>query len=61
MLAGHHFLRVHKSHLVNREHIESYDKQGMLKMTDGSLVEVSRRKKEYLLQQLNLVTGKKPG
>lgn len=52
ILSGHHFLRVHKSHLVNPAHINSYDKSGMLRMSDGSTVEVSRRKKEYLQQAL---------
>jgi two-component system, LytTR family, response regulator len=54
MLQGHHFLRVHKSHLVNPTHINSYDRQGFLQMTDGSRVEVSRRKKDYLLQALKM-------
>ncbi|MGB4844670.1 MAG: LytTR family DNA-binding domain-containing protein [Ferruginibacter sp.] len=48
ILLGHHFLRVHKSHLVNPAHILSYDRAGQLTMSDGSTVEVSRRKKEYL-------------
>lgn len=52
ILSGHHFLRVHKSHLVNPAHINSYDKTGLLRMSDGSTVEVSRRKKEYLQQAL---------
>ncbi len=52
LLKGHHFLRVHKSHLVNPAHIESYDRSGMLQMSDGSKVEVARRKKEFLQQAL---------
>lgn len=54
ILHGQHFLRVHKSHLVNPAHINSYDRQGFLHLTDGSRVEVSRRKKDYLLQALKL-------
>ena len=53
LLQGHHFLRVHKSHLVNPAHIESYDKTGLLNMSDGSKVEVARRKKEFLQQALS--------
>jgi two-component system LytT family response regulator len=53
LLQGHHFLRVHKSHLVNPVHIESYDKTGILNMSDGSKVEVARRKKEFLQQALS--------
>lgn len=52
MLAGQRFLRVHKSHLVNPSHIQAYDRQGILQMSDGSKVEVARRKKEYLQQAL---------
>lgn len=52
ILQGHKFLRVHKSHLVNPAHITSYEKQGLLVMSDGAEVEVSRRKKEYLQQAL---------
>lgn len=54
MLEGHSFLRVHKSHLVNPFHIERYDRQtGILFMSDGSKVEVARRKKEFLHQALS--------
>lgn len=53
ILQGHRFLRVHKSHLVNPLHIESYDKQGFLLMSDGSQVEVARRKREFLQQTLS--------
>lgn len=52
ILQGQRFLRVHKSHLVNPAHIRSYDRQGILVMSDNSRVEVSRRKKEYLQQAL---------
>lgn len=52
MLEGQHFLRVHKSHLVNPAHIQAYDRQGILQMSDHSKVEVARRKKEYLQQAL---------
>ncbi len=54
ILQGHQFLRIHKSHLVNPSHIHSYDKQGMLQMSDGARVEVARRKKEFLRQSLSL-------
>jgi two-component system LytT family response regulator len=52
ILQGHRFLRVHKSHLVNLNHIQAYDRQGILTMSDGSKIEVSRRKKDYLQQAL---------
>jgi two-component system LytT family response regulator len=52
MLEGQRFLRVHKSHLVNPAHIQAYDRQGILLMSDHSKVEVARRKKEFLQQAL---------
>ena len=55
MLEEFKFIRTHKSHLVNPKHITriSNDNEFVL-LTDGSKVEVSRRKKEEVQQQLNL-------
>lgn len=53
ILQEHKFLRVHKSHLVNPFHIQSYEKQGLLVMSDGATVEVARRKKEFLQHALS--------
>jgi DNA-binding LytR/AlgR family response regulator len=44
MLDPAQFYRVHKSFLVNRTHIQSFQHSGHLKMMDGALVEVSRRR-----------------
>jgi len=54
LLTPHHFLRVHKSHLINLAHVKTYLKGegGWVKMSDGSTVEVSRRKKEHLMSVL---------
>lgn len=48
LLNGQHFLRVHKSHLINPSHARSYERSGILVMSDGSKVDVSRRKRDYL-------------
>ena len=55
MLTPHHFLRVHKSHLINLAHVTSYLKGdgGWIKMIDGSTVEVSRRKREQVMEALS--------
>jgi two-component system LytT family response regulator len=55
MLDEFTFIRTHKSHLVNRKHITriSNDHEFVL-LTDGSKAEVSRRKKDEVMQQLNL-------
>ena len=48
------FFRVHKSHMINLNHIEKYikGKGGYVIMKDGSHVDVSVRKKEDLLNRL---------
>lgn len=48
------FVRVHKSHLINVSFIKKYLKGegGWVELSDGSKIEVSRRKKEVLLQTL---------
>jgi len=54
MLADHSFLRVHNSHVVNLNAITRYAKGegGYLIMTDGSTIDVSRSRKELLMQKL---------
>ncbi|MBS1730535.1 MAG: response regulator transcription factor [Bacteroidetes bacterium] len=46
------FLRTHKSHLVNTTYVKSYHMENGLQMTDDSIVEISRRRKEEVMQQL---------
>jgi two-component system LytT family response regulator len=55
MLDEFGFIRTHKSHLVNPRHIThvTNDNEHLL-LSDGSKVEVSRRKKEEVLQHLKL-------
>ncbi|TDH29229.1 response regulator transcription factor [Segetibacter sp. 3557_3] len=55
MLEEFYFIRTHKSHLVNPRHISrmTSDHESLV-LSDGSKVEVSRRKKEEVMQQLNL-------
>ncbi len=47
------FLRVHQSHLINAAHVQRYIKGsgGYVKMSDDAIIEVSRRKKEQLVQR----------
>jgi two-component system LytT family response regulator len=54
MLADHAFLRVHHSHIVNLNAITRYVKGegGYLIMADNSTVDVSRSRKELLMQKL---------
>ena len=54
MLEEYSFLRVHNSYLVSLNEIDKYVKGegGYLVMTDGSTIDVSRSKKETLLNKL---------
>ena len=54
ILEQHSFARVHRSYLVNLNEVEKYIKGegGYLIMSDGSMVDVSRNKKEQLLKKL---------
>ncbi len=52
ILTNYGFIRIHKSHLVNRLHVINYLQDGMLTMSDSSRVEISRRRKEDVLEIL---------
>jgi len=54
MLISSTFIRIHHAHIINTNYIKKYVKGegGYLIMTDNSEVEVSRRKKEFLLRNL---------
>jgi two-component system, LytTR family, response regulator len=54
MLEEYSFLRVHNSYLINLNEIDKYIKGegGYLVMTDGSTIDVSRSKKEILMNKL---------
>ncbi len=55
LLTDYDFFRVHNSHLVNLNHVVKYLKVGgdIVVMTDGSKIEISRRKKEAFLERLS--------
>lgn len=54
LLEDYSFIRVHNSYLVNINEVEKYVKGegGYLVMSDGSLVNVSRSRKELLMKKL---------
>lgn len=52
ILEGHGFIRIHKSHIVNKAHVVSYGSDGLLTLTDNAKVEVSRRRKEEVTTKL---------
>jgi two-component system, LytTR family, response regulator len=52
LLAPYHFIRTHKSHLVNRAFISFIDHDGFIILKDATKIEVSRRRKEEVMEQL---------
>lgn len=55
MLPGEMFVRVHRTHLVNKIFVDRYDRdRSWLVLKNGSTVEVSRRKKEQVMRFLQL-------
>lgn len=57
LLQQYNFIRIHQSHLINMRFVKEYTKGdgGFVKMTDGSVIDVSRRKKEEFLAALKKV------
>ena len=54
ILETYGFYRVHNSHLINMEEVTEYLKGegGQVKLSDGSVVDVSRRRKEEFLERV---------
>ena len=52
ILVNQGFIRVHKSHLVNKSHVINFTQDGMLTMADQSRVEISRSRKEEVIIRL---------
>ncbi|MGC4104133.1 LytR/AlgR family response regulator transcription factor [Ferruginibacter sp.] len=46
------FVRTHRTHLVNRQHILCVTREGNIIMKDASVAEISRRMKSGVLQEL---------
>lgn len=56
LLAEYGFIRVHKTHLVNLNQVTSFTKNdgGVLFLTNGDSVAISRRRKDFVLEQLKM-------
>ena len=50
VLSEHHFIRVHKSYLVNSAHVIRVDKEGILWLKNDMQVAVSRRRKNEIME-----------
>lgn len=46
LLSDKGFCRCHRSHLVNGDHVKTFQKDGILLLTDNAIIPVSRRKKQ---------------
>jgi two-component system LytT family response regulator len=55
LLTPYNFLRIHHAHLINLAHLEKYVKGegGYAVMTDGSVVDISKRKKSEFLARFS--------
>ena len=54
MLHPYNFYRVHNSHLINLNYIQKYIRSqgGHVMLQDGTLIDISRRKKEEFLKMI---------
>lgn len=59
IFAPHAFERIHKSHLINMDHLRRYVNRfsGEVEMSDGAVLPVAQRKKTQLLELLSRVNG----
>ncbi len=60
LLADHGFIRVHKSHLVNMNHVISISKNdgGTLILSNGDSILISRRRKDFVAESLKCMSIK---
>lgn len=57
MLQNHQFLRIHKSHLVNGQHVMGLTaNKASVVLRDKSVAEISRRKREFLFEHLRVIS-----
>jgi len=52
ILESQEFFSCHKSHLINKQHVIRYHKNGEVEMSDHSKVPVARRRKEKFFEEL---------
>ena len=57
LLGEYNFIRVHKTHLINLNHVASFNRNdvGILTMSNGDKVSISRRRKDFTIGQLKSV------
>ena len=55
LLTAEHFIRIHRSHLINLEHIQSYDDDEVVVMNDGKRLAVARHRKAKLIEKFTKI------
>ena len=57
LLEGSSFLRVHRTYLINLQHVNEYQRGegGIVVMRHGAEIEISRRKKDFFLARIKSV------
>lgn len=56
ILLQHNFLRIHKSHLVNKSFIEQFNNEGSIVLKDKTQLPVSRQRKQQVAATLKKLT-----
>jgi two-component system LytT family response regulator len=51
-LASNEFLRIHRSHIVNARHVEAWTPEGLVRLSDSTELEVSRRRRAEVVEAL---------
>ena len=46
------FIRIHRGEMINKSHILKYEKGGILQLTDGSVLTISRRRKREVFNAI---------
>ena len=50
-LSATKFIRIHRTHFVNKSFMQQYSNAGKVKLLSGEYIDVSRRRKKHFLQQ----------
>lgn len=57
-LTAHNFARVHRSHIVNLHHVQSYHRHSSrVILQNNTIIEISRRRKSELLRIFRALSG----
>lgn len=55
ILNNYGFMRIHRSHLINLQHVKEFFREGYVVMLNGNKIEVSGQRKEELLKRLEKI------